>query len=165
MVTPSAADFRKVMSRFATGVTVVTVDREKEGPKGMTANSFASVSLEPMLVLVCVDLRARTHALLETASHFGISVLADHQQAAAEFFSAPEPDPASMERLGIHYRRGIHGTPLLEQALAGMVCRRVAMHPAGDHTIFVGEAVEMDWREGQPLLFFGGRYRSMADAS
>jgi flavin reductase (DIM6/NTAB) family NADH-FMN oxidoreductase RutF len=159
------ADFRKVMSRFATGVTVVSVARENGEAKGMTANSFTSVSLEPMLVLVCVDCRARTHPLLEVAGHFGVSILSEHQQAAAEFFAAQDPDPASMARLGIRYRRAKNGTPLVEGALAEMVCRRIAAHPAGDHTIFIGEVEQVDFREGRPLLFYGGRYRSFGEES
>jgi flavin reductase (DIM6/NTAB) family NADH-FMN oxidoreductase RutF len=159
----TAADFRKAMSCFATGVTVVTVDRGNGEAKGMTANSFASVSLDPLLVLVCVDCRARTHALIGTASHFGVSILAEHQQGAAEFFAAQEPDADGMERLGIRYRHAANGTPLLEDALAGLVCRRLATHPAGDHTIFVAEVEQMDFREGRPLLFYGGRYRSIGE--
>src|SRR5271154_7171825 len=101
MAPTASTDFRRALSRFATGVTVVTVARKDGEPKGMTANAFTSVSLDPALVLVCVDLRARTHNLLKTSRYFGVSVLDEHQQAIAQFFAAQHTDPAKMHALGI----------------------------------------------------------------
>src|SRR5579872_787284 len=84
------AEFRKAMGSFATGVTVITVDREGE-VHGMTANAFTSVSLDPILVLVCVDRHARTHAHLNTKKRFGVNVLAENQQAVSEYYANPSP--------------------------------------------------------------------------
>lgn len=160
---PTSAEFRRAMSRFATGVTIVTVAQADGEPKGMTANAFASVSLEPPLVLVCVDLRARTHDLLRDAEHFGVCVLDESQQAVADFFAAPNASPEDFARLGIHFRRAATGTPYLEGCLAHLICRRVAAHRAGDHTIYLGQAEHLSAREGRPLLFYSGRYRVLAE--
>jgi len=112
--------------------------------------------------LVCVDLRARTHALLKSARRFGVSVLDERQQAFAEYFADPRADPARMPALGIHILRGAGGTPYIEGCLAHLVCRRVAARRAGDHTIFIGRVESMACREGRPLLFFSGRYHGLA---
>ncbi len=162
MAPSASAEFRRALSRFATGVTIVTVARKNGETKGMTANSFTSVSLDPALILVCVDLRSRTHALLKSARRFGVSVLDEHQQSIAEYFAQPEPDPARMPGLGIRIRRSAGGAPFIEGCLAHLVCRRVAARRAGDHTIFIGEVEYMACREGRPLLFYGGRYHGLA---
>ena len=127
----------------------------------MTANAFTSVSLDPALILVCVDLRARTHALLKSARHFGISVLDETQQVVAQFFAQPHADPARMPELGIRFRHEANGVPYLEGCLAHLVCRRVAARRAGDHTIFIGEVEHLSCREGRPLLFYSGRYHAL----
>ena len=127
----------------------------------MTANAFTSVSLDPALVLVCVDLRARTHALLKSARYFGVSVLDETQQPFAEYFAQPRTDPARMLALGIRFRREAHGVSYIEDCLAHLVCRRVAARRAGDHTIFIGEVEHLSCREGRPLLFYGGRYHAL----
>lgn len=162
MSTPTSAEFRRAMSRFATGVTIVTVAQEDGEPRGMTANAFASVSLDPPLVLVCVDLRAHTHDRMRDAEHFGVSVLDDTQQGVAEFFASPNNPPERLARLGIRFRRAANGTPYLEGCLAHLICRRVAAHRAGDHTIYVGQAGHLSAREGRPLVFYAGKYRRLA---
>ena len=162
MAPTASAEYRRALSRFATGVTVVTVARRNGEVKGMTANSFTSVSLDPALILVCVDLRARTHALLKSARRFGVSVLDERQQGYAEYFADPHADPARMPGLGIRILRGAGRTPYIEGCLAHLVCRRVAARLAGDHTIFIGEVESMACREGRPLLFYGGRYHGLA---
>jgi flavin reductase (DIM6/NTAB) family NADH-FMN oxidoreductase RutF len=161
MTRPASAEFRRALSRFATGVTVVTVAQRNGGTKGMTANAFTSVSLDPALILVCVDLRARTHDLLKSARHFGVSVLDESQQGVAEFFAQQHADPAQMPELGIRFRQEANGVPYLEGCLAHLVCRRVAARRAGDHTIFIGEVEHLSCREGRPLLFYGGRYHAL----
>lgn len=155
--------FRKVMGKFATGVTVISVSGTG-AVKGMTANSFTSVSLEPPLVLVCVDYRARTLDLLRGGEHFGISVLEEHQQPVSDFFTRFEQEPDVAQRLGIRYRIS-GGAPVLEDCLATIGCRKVAAHEAGDHIIFVGEVQEMAARDGRPLLFYAGRYHRIGDPS
>ncbi|HMD30519.1 MAG TPA: flavin reductase family protein [Candidatus Acidoferrales bacterium] len=156
------ADFRRALSRFATGVTVVTVARGNGEAKGMTANAFTSVSLDPALILVCVDLRARTHSLLKTSRYFGVSVLDEHQQAVAQFFAAQHPDAEKMHALGIRFHPEAKNVPYIEGCLAHLICRRVATRRAGDHTIFIGEVEHLAHREGRPLLFFGGRYHALS---
>jgi len=163
MTRPASAEFRRALSRFATGVTIVTASHKKGGMKGMTANAFTSVSLNPPLILVCVGLQARTHAVLKIARHFGISMLDESQRAVAEYFARAESDPAEMESLGIHIRHESNGVPYIAGCLAHLVCRRVAARRAGDHTIFIGEVEHMASREGRPLLFFGGRYHALPD--
>jgi flavin reductase len=161
MARTASAEFRRALSRFATGVTVVTVAQKKGGTKGMTANAFTSVSLDPALVLVCVGLRARTHRVMKTARHFGISVLDETQQSIAEYFAQPHAEPAQMAALGIHIRHESNGVPYIGGCLAHLVCRRIAAKRAGDHTIFIGEVEHLSCREGRPLLFYGGRYHAL----
>ena len=158
---PASAEFRRALSRFATGVTVVTAAQKNGGTKGMTANAFTSVSLNPALVLVCVALQTRTHAVLKSARHFGISVLDERQRAVAEFFARPGGDRAQMEELGIRIGHEANGVPYIEGCLAHLVCRRVAARRAGDHTIFIGEVEHLSSREGRPLLFYAGRYHAL----
>jgi flavin reductase (DIM6/NTAB) family NADH-FMN oxidoreductase RutF len=155
--------YRKVMGRFATGVTVLTVPSGNETVRGMTANSFTSVSLDPMLVLVCVDYRARTLALMQASARFGISVLAEEQQALSDYFAGAEQDQETAARLGVRFRVSRRGTPLLEGCLATIDCRKVAAHVAGDHTVFIGEVDEMAARDGRPLLFYSGRYHRLGE--
>src|ERR1700690_1441178 len=111
------AEFRKAMGCFATGVTVITVDFEGE-VQGMTANAFASVSLDPPLVLVCVDHKARTHAHLHAKKRFGVNVLAEGQRAISDYYARPDRahDQAEQEA-GASFDRTPHGTPVLHGAL------------------------------------------------
>ena len=156
LVTPD--EFRAALGRFATGVTVITVETAEGGVHGMTANAFCSVSLRPPLVLVCVDHLAETYLHLRECGQFGVSVLRADQDALSEFFADPERNPDAAYRLGIRYRKMRSGRPVLEDALANMDCRIVAAHTAGDHTIFVAEVREVSLGEGEPLLYFRGRY-------
>ena len=156
LVTPD--EFRAALGRFATGVTVITVKTAEGGVHGMTANAFCSVSLRPPLVLVCVDHLAETYLHLRECRQFGVSVLKSDQDALSEFFADPERNPDSAYRLGIRYREMKSGRPVLEDALANMDCGVVDAHAAGDHTIFVAEVREVWLGEGEPLLYFRGRY-------
>src|ERR1039458_9798508 len=123
------AEFRKAMGSFATGVTIITVDYEDE-VRGMTANAFSSVSLDPLLVLVCVDHRARTHAHLHARKRFGVNVLAENQQAISEYYADPSPDHRHAEQVArARFDPTKHGTPVLDGALAYLECR---LHTAQD---------------------------------
>ena len=116
-MTATQADFRKALGSFATGVTVITVDYEGE-VHGMTANAFSSVSLDPPLVLVCVDHRARTHAHLHARKRFGVNVLAENQQTISNATPARLRTIATPNReAGAHFYRTAHGTPVLNGAL------------------------------------------------
>jgi flavin reductase (DIM6/NTAB) family NADH-FMN oxidoreductase RutF len=164
MPTPplSQSEFRKALGHFSTGVTVVTVEREPGKIHGMTANSFTSVSLEPMLILVCVDKRAKMLGLLEKKKRFGISVLKAGQEAISEYFAKREHSSEAEQRLGIHFRPTTGGAPVIEGTLLQMGCNLIASHLAGDHTIFVGEVHDAEMHEGEPLLYFRGEYRRIA---
>lgn len=151
-------EFRAAMGRFVTGVTVITVETAEGEVHGMTANAFCSVSLRPPLVLVCVDHLAETYLHLRERGEFGVSVLKADDDAISEYFADPERNPDSARRLGIRYRKMKSGRPVLENALANLDCRTVNAHQAGDHTIFVAEVRDVALGDGEPLLYFRGRY-------
>jgi flavin reductase len=155
-------EFRNALGQFATGVTVVTVEREPGSVFGMTANAFTSVSLKPMLILVCVEERAKILPLLHKKKRFGISVLKQDQRAISEYFAQPEQDSEAEHRLALRYRWTAENVPVLEDTVAQLSCSVVATHLAGDHTIVVGEVEGAEIQGGEPLLFFRGEYRHMA---
>jgi len=157
----TTSDFRKAMGRFATGVTIITTDHDGE-VHGMTANAFTAVSLDPPLVLVCVDRRARTHAHLHARKRFGVNVLSSRQQAISEYYARPKETHKHPESAGAHFDRTTHGTPVLEGALAYLECRLHSAKSAGDHTIFIAEVEQVEVRDGEPLLYYRSRYRSIA---
>src|SRR5258708_35112685 len=157
-------DFRRAMGCFATGVTVITVDFEGQ-VQGMTANAFTSVSLDPLLVLVCVDHQARTHAHLHSRKRFGINVLSEQQRAISEHYAFPDRDPSRAEReAGAKFDRTAHGTPVLYGALAYLECRLQLAQNTDDHTIFIAEVQDVVGRSGSPLLYFQSGYRPIEPA-
>ncbi len=170
----TASDFRHALGQFATGVTVITAPRSagqaqtqgsvQNSPQayGMTANAFTSVSLEPFLILVCVDQRSHLLPLLRQNLFFGVNVLKEDQQAYSVYFAQSEQTPEAEAKLGVRYRWTPAGIPLLEDTLAQIVCRVVGNYIAGDHTIFLGEVQSADLSPGEPLLFFRSRYRQIA---
>ncbi len=157
----SQAKFRSAMGCFATGVTIVTVDLDGE-VHGMTANAFASVSLDPLLLLVCVDRSARTHAHLHTKKRFGINILAEDQRIVSEYYARPVYAHEHAEaEAGARFDRTAMGTPILHGALAYLECRLQSAQEAGDHSIFIAEVEDVVVREGDPLLFFRSNYRKI----
>lgn len=155
--------FRKAMGGFATGVTIITLDTEGK-VHGMTANAFASVSLDPTLVLVCVDHSTRTHAHLHAKKRFGINVLSDEQRSISDYYARPERSHENAEaEAGAQFDRTPHGTPMLRGCLAYLECRLHSAQTAGDHTIFIAEVEDVIVRDGDPLLFFRGKYRKVGD--
>jgi flavin reductase len=163
-MTVSQAEFRKALACFATGITVITLDSENE-VHGMTANAFTSVSLDPMLVLVCVDQRARTHAHLHAKKRFGVNILAEDQLPISEYYARPtRTHDRAAEEAGAAFKRTSHGTPVLCGALAYLECRLHSAQDAGDHTIFIAEVEEVVVHEGKPLLFFESKYRKIGAA-
>lgn len=157
--------FRGVAGRFATGVTVVTALADGDH-HAMTANSFTSVSLDPVLVLVSVDRGARFHDVVLRAGAFGVSVLADDQQDAARWF-ASHGRAHDLTQFADHpHRLGPQtGVVLLERSLATIECTTYAVHEAGDHTLVLGEVVAtaLPRPDDRPLVFFAGSYRAIAD--
>ena len=153
--------YRDVAGTFATGVTVVTT-AGTAGPRGMTANAVASVSLEPTLFLVCIDRGAGMLEAIGDAGRFAVNVLASDQEEASRFFAQPNDDADPM---GPHaYRFSELGSPLLDGALAWLDCRTHSVLEGGDHEIFVGEvlACGIARPDADPLLFFRGGYRAIA---
>lgn len=148
--------FRRALRRFATGVTVVTVDHDGE-LHGMTASSFASVSLDPPLILVCLDKTSRTRALILEKGSFAVNVLADDQEGVSRSFSRRGTKPFDE----LEHRSGSMGDPLLEGAIAWIECRLDQMVGAGDHDIFIGEVFACGDRDGTPLLYYDQTYRSL----
>lgn len=155
-------DFRQALGQFATGVTVLTAERAPGHVYGMTANAFASVSLDPLLVLVCVDHRAKMLTVLKEKRRFGVNILRDTQQALSEYFSRAEQSQDAEERLGIRYRWNEDGVPLIGDTLVQLACKAVSTHSAGDHTIFIGAVEGAEVQSGEPLLYFRGQYRAIA---
>ena len=156
---PTPAEFRLACGQFATGVTVVTAERAPGRAHGMTANSVTSVSLEPLLLLVCVDQRAHLLPMVKKQGRFGVSVLRENQVAISRYFAQTEESLDTEGKLGIRYRWSPSGIPLLEDALVHITCKVAASYVAGDHTIFIGEVESTEVFDGEPLLFFRGSYR------
>jgi flavin reductase (DIM6/NTAB) family NADH-FMN oxidoreductase RutF len=152
--------FRRVMGQFATGVTVVTT-RLGDEVHGLTANAVCSVSLKPLLVLVCVDHAADTHPLLERSGVFAVNILSHEQEDLSRLFAGPTEEKAGrLEAMG--YRTAVTGAPIIDGCLAYLDCRVVAAYPGGDHTIFVGQVEEAEiGEEGAPLIFFRGGYTTV----
>jgi flavin reductase (DIM6/NTAB) family NADH-FMN oxidoreductase RutF len=153
--------FRQAMGSFATGVTVITLAEAGGEVHGMTANAFSSVSLDPLLVLVCVDHRARTHAHLQEKKRFGINVLASDQRLISEFYAGTMETHQRAEAAGARFDRTAHGTPVLRGALAYLECHLRHAQEAGDHTIFIAEVEDVQTRAGEPLLYFHGKYNAL----
>jgi flavin reductase (DIM6/NTAB) family NADH-FMN oxidoreductase RutF len=158
-----ALEFRRALGHFATGVTVITVEREPGHVHGMTANSFASVSLDPPLVSVCVDHRARTLPLVKEKQRFGVNVLKQDQQAFSEFFAGLEQSSEAQERIGVKFRWTQERIPLIENVLCQLSCKLSGVHVAGDHTIVIAEVESAKLYEGEPLLFYRGRYHGILE--
>ncbi len=150
---------RRAMGRFVTGVTVVTTLTAHGIPVGLTANSFSSVSLDPPLVLFSLQARAPSLPAFIEAGWFAVNVLGSHQHQCSRQFSTPSPDKFD----GIRHTPGLGGCPLLEGSLARFECRLDNRMPAGDHVIVVGRVVRVTHRDGEPLIFAGGRYCVPAD--
>lgn len=144
--------YRNALGRFASGVTIVTT-RDSDRTHGMTANSFVSVSLNPPLILVSVDNRAAMNLILPVTRYFGVSVLAEQQEPLSDHFAG-----RVVEGLQIPFVEK-HDVPVIDGAVAHFVARVTDVHPAGDHTLFIGHVEFFEIREARPLLFHGGRYQ------
>lgn len=150
-------EFRRVMGHFASGVTVVTSCYE-DVCTGITVSSFTSLSLEPALVLFCVDRRSTSHDLLHKAGAFVINILAEDGERLSRLFADHDRKPFSR----VAYRLGVVGAPILDDALAVVECHLYNEFPGGDHTIFVGKVVAAEvQRETAPLLYFRSGYRQL----
>lgn len=151
-----SAEFRRIMGHLATGVTVVTTrDPDNGRACGLTANAVTSVSLNPALVLACVERGADTHGCIQRAGVFAINVLREQDERVSRRFSTWEVD-AKFE--GVAFHEEVTGAPVLDEALAWVDCKVFAAYDGGDHTIYVGEVQAGDAGMGSPLLHYRGGY-------
>lgn len=146
--------FRTALGRFASGVTVLTMRDAQGKDHGMTATAFSSLSLDPPLVLVCVDRAATMAAPLEHATHLAVNLLSAGQEEISRRFAEKDRDRFE----GLVLTRGVEGLPLISGALAHLQCRIQARHPGGDHTIVVGAVLAAHAHDGEPLVYHRGRY-------
>jgi flavin reductase (DIM6/NTAB) family NADH-FMN oxidoreductase RutF len=148
--------FRTVMGTFATGVTVVTANG-RTGPVGMTANAVCSLSLDPLLLLVCFDNTARTLSVVRETKRFGVNVLAAGQEELARLFASKEPERAKFAGV----RHSVHdGIPVIEGALSWVGCTLERLVDGGDHTIGIGAVTAAELaHEADPLIWYRGAYR------
>ena len=153
-------DFKDALSQFGSGVTVVTTRDGQGRSLGLTVTAFASVSLEPPLVLICVDHRSETHVGFRNPGLFGVSILAEGQEDLSRRFAAG----GAAKFKGLELDKGATGVPLIPGALAHLECRVSATHVAGDHTIYVGEVLAVRVRPGRPLLYHDRDYRRLGPA-
>jgi flavin reductase (DIM6/NTAB) family NADH-FMN oxidoreductase RutF len=156
---PVAPDaFRRALCQFAAGVTVVTTRDAKGRPLGLTVTAFSSVSLDPPLVLVCVDHRSEAHVGFRDAGLFGVSILAEGQEDVSRRFAAG----GAAKFKGLELAAGTTGVPLVPGAVAHLECRVKATHDAGDHRIYVGEVLGVDVHPGRPLVYHDRDYRRLS---
>jgi len=146
--------FRDLMSRFASGITIATAVDRQGRPRGMTASAVAGLSLEPPLVLVCVDQISDLHPVLGDAPAFGLSILAADQERISRRFAEELPDRFD----GVPFTRGVDGLPLLDGALAHITCRKWGQYFGGDHTIFIGQVSGGAFFNRKPLIHFRRGY-------
>jgi flavin reductase (DIM6/NTAB) family NADH-FMN oxidoreductase RutF len=154
----SSRDFRNTVSVFATGVNVITTRGEKHA-YGMTANAFTSVSLDPPLVLVCVDLGAEGRTAIEGNGAFAVNVLSAEQEPISRYFASKDRPRGRDAFSEISHHEAVTGSPIIDGVCGHLDCRLHASHEAGDHLIFIGEVVSIGSDpEIPPLLFHGGAY-------
>ena len=151
--------YRTVFGHFATGVAVITCAGQA-GTGGMTANAVCSVSLDPLLLLVCFEQSARTLPLVRDTGRFAVNVLRAGSEDVARVFASKVPEREKLQ--GMEHRLE-EGMPVLDAALAWVVCDLRELVPAGDHEIAIGEVLAMDVADGEPLLWYEGTYRKLAE--
>jgi 3-hydroxy-9,10-secoandrosta-1,3,5(10)-triene-9,17-dione monooxygenase reductase component len=149
--------FREVFGRFATGVAVIT-SAGSAGAGGMTANALCSLSLDPLLALVCFENRARTLPIVREAGRFAVNLLASDQEELAGVFASKLPEAEKLD--GVAHRLE-HGVPVIEGSIAWAVCELQESIAGGDHTIVIGRVIAMGLGDGTPLLWYSGRYHAL----
>jgi flavin reductase (DIM6/NTAB) family NADH-FMN oxidoreductase RutF len=159
-MTVDASEFKNALKRWASGVTVVTAQSAATGPRGMTATSFSSVSMEPPQILVCLNQATDTGQLLLAEQFFAVNVLTAEQQAVSNAFAGGLSQPERFD--SVIWHNGEDGEPLLTQALVTLSCRLVNQVQAGSHWVVIGEVLRVDCRDAEPLLYYSGGYRQLA---
>src|ERR1700704_5100378 len=158
MVTGTSPEaFREVFGRFATGVAVIT-GAGPAGAGGMTANALCSLSLDPLLALVCFENNARTLPIVRESGRFALNLLASDQERIAGVFASKLPESEKLD--GVAHRLE-HGVPIIEGSLAWAVCELEESIAGGDHTIVIGRVIALGLGEGDPLLWYSGRYHPL----
>ncbi len=147
--------FRIAMGKFATGVTVITTEVDGE-VHGMTANAFMSVSLDPKLVLISVGDKARMHDLIKRADKFAVNILSEEQKEMSMIFAGQIKEERNVAF------EDFEGTPIIKDSIVNLACNVYDAHEAGDHTLFVGEVLNLNVQDGEPLAFFEGKYKEIS---
>jgi len=155
--TPDREQFREVFGRFATGVAVIT-SAGPTGAGGMTANALCSLSLDPLLALVCFENGARTLPIVREAGRFGVNVLSTAQEHLAGVFASKLPESEKLEGVEHHSEQGV---PIIAGVHAWAACTLRELISGGDHTIAIGEVISLGMGSGAPLLWYGGRYHRL----
>lgn len=152
-------EFRNTLGRFATGVCVITTNPEDVAPFGMTVNSFASVSLDPALILWSIQKDSECFETFEKSDKFAVNILADDQQDISNQYAKK----GAHDLIAGSFRQGSSGVVVLKEAMASFECTVEARHEGGDHIIIVGRVHEMTSHpaERNPLVFFSGKYREL----
>ena len=154
--------FRQAWGKFATGVTVITTFQPDGEVHGMTANGICSVSLDPLLALVCAGHNTASYPFIKESKRFAINILKMEQLAIAQYFARPtEKKTGDVE---VSFTMSPHGGAIVDGSLAHMDCHAVAETVAGDHTIFIGEVDQIDVGSGDPLIFFEGKFGQLASS-
>jgi len=161
-ITPK--EFRRALGSFATGVCVVTC-RIGERTHGITINSLTSVSLDPPLILICVDKKAIAHEMIPQAGHFAINILTERQREISDYFAYRLALDPVHELRDVPHHPGVTGSPLIDGAMAHVECQLVERIPGGDHTIFLGQVLRAEGESDErPLLFHRGKYPRLEKA-
>jgi flavin reductase (DIM6/NTAB) family NADH-FMN oxidoreductase RutF len=156
-VSVDAIKQRQIMGKFATGITLAST-AVGQTTWGMTANAVTSLSLSPPLVLLAVVKESQSQQMFQQAGCYALNILTADQQAISHRFAAPGPKDLS----GLNYTTAVTGAPILLDTLGWVDCKVVEILPGGDHEIFIGEIVAGDCRDGEPLLFFSGKYARLS---
>ena len=162
MSSDPARAFRDTIGRFSTGVAIVTTIGP-DGPAGMTTNAVTSLSLDPLLLIVCFEMRSRTLDVVRASQRFAVNILRAGDEELAAVFASKRIGPEKFEALTHHRWREEHGVPVLDRALAWVACDLRELLPGGDHEIGVGEVVRTGTGDdGDPLVFHRGAYTTVA---
>lgn len=157
MTSITQQEFRQALGQFATGITIITARDHDGTPIGMTANCFASISLQPPLVLWSADNASPLYSGFAVAKHCAIHLLGDEQQALSHRFAQDADDKFD----GLKVRPGIANLPLLEQHISLLQCEVIDRHEVGDHLVMISQVLDIQHESGSPLLYFSGEYRRL----
>lgn len=158
---PTTHNFRQAWGKFATGVSVITTNAPGGEVHGMTANGITSVSLDPLLVLVCAGHSTASYPLIKSSGRFAISILGQDQQSIAEYYARPADGKTG--DVEVSFNRTRHGSATIDGCLATMDCEVVDETLAGDHTIFIGRVDDIEINAGRPLIFYEGKFGQLSN--